>query len=433
MTALSEFVSVTLTIQDASISQVGFGTPAILGRTSAFSDLARTYSSTTAMLADGFTATDPEIAVATAIFSQQPHPPQLKFLRQTSTPTAQTIVLTVASVLNDTLYTVTINGTAFTFTSDSDATNLEIAAGLVAAINLGSEPVTATDNLDGTFDLVADVAGTLFTLAVDRTQLTQDDQTAAEDVVADLTAARGVDDDWYTLHMVSNATADIVAMAAHVQTLLKVLFVQSADDDIPADTASNLFETLALASYDRTVGMYTELPSQYIAAGWAGRCLPAVPGSINWAFKSIVGSTPIVVSDTERDNVFGNNGNLYRTFAGANVTFGGTTFSGRFISNRRTVDKLQVRIEEELFLTQISSDKIPFTDAGGTVIETAIRNVIQRMVNDGALTEDYTVTIPKVADISQANKAVRNFAGVEIVVQLAGAVNTITITGDVLI
>lgn len=62
----------------------------------------------------------------------------------------------IATVASSTLYTVTINGTGHDYTSDASATDLEIAAGLVAAITAGAEPVTATDNLDGTFKIDAD-------------------------------------------------------------------------------------------------------------------------------------------------------------------------------------------------------------------------------------------------------------------------------------
>lgn len=56
---------------------------------------------------------------------------------------------------NATTYTVTINGTAFPFTSDSDATVAEITWGLANVINAGAEPVIATDN--GTdLDIVGD-------------------------------------------------------------------------------------------------------------------------------------------------------------------------------------------------------------------------------------------------------------------------------------
>lgn len=76
-------------------------------------------------------------------------------------------VFSVGTVLDSQLYTVTINGTAFDYTSDGTATDLEIIAGLVAAITGGSEPVTVVDNLDGTARITADDGETAFTLALD--------------------------------------------------------------------------------------------------------------------------------------------------------------------------------------------------------------------------------------------------------------------------
>ena len=73
----------------------------------------------------------------------------------------------VTSVLNNTDYDVIINGITFTYTSDGDATAEEIAAGLVSQIQAGSEPVTATDNLDGTFAVDSDDYTIGFIMALD--------------------------------------------------------------------------------------------------------------------------------------------------------------------------------------------------------------------------------------------------------------------------
>jgi hypothetical protein len=48
------------------------------------------------------------------------------------------------TAVNSTLYTVTINGVAFSYTSDGSATTAEIAVGLAAAINAGTQPVVAS-------------------------------------------------------------------------------------------------------------------------------------------------------------------------------------------------------------------------------------------------------------------------------------------------
>lgn len=64
---------------------------------------------------------------------------------------ARELWFSVPIVLNSTLYSVTIQGTAYDYTSDIDATEAEIIAGLVAAVVAAADPdFTATDNLDGT-------------------------------------------------------------------------------------------------------------------------------------------------------------------------------------------------------------------------------------------------------------------------------------------
>lgn len=54
-------------------------------------------------------------------------------------------------------YTLTINGTPFSFTATVE-TQAQIVAALKALVDAGSEPVTFTDNLDGSFVLSSDDA-----------------------------------------------------------------------------------------------------------------------------------------------------------------------------------------------------------------------------------------------------------------------------------
>ena len=71
-----------------------------------------------------------------------------------STTVFNEITIQVITVVNNTAYSVTIDGVVFTYTSDASATNLEIAAGLVLSINTTGTGITATDNLNGTFKIV---------------------------------------------------------------------------------------------------------------------------------------------------------------------------------------------------------------------------------------------------------------------------------------
>lgn len=58
--------------------------------------------------------------------------------------TSRKLASVAITAANSDTYTLTINGTDFTFTADGSATTAEITAGLVALINAGSEPVLAS-------------------------------------------------------------------------------------------------------------------------------------------------------------------------------------------------------------------------------------------------------------------------------------------------
>lgn len=64
--------------------------------------------------------------------------------------------ISIAILQDSTLYSITINGTVFDFTSDASATAIEIMAGLKIDVDAGAEPVIFTDNLDGTATIQSD-------------------------------------------------------------------------------------------------------------------------------------------------------------------------------------------------------------------------------------------------------------------------------------
>lgn len=69
---------------------------------------------------------------------------------------AQILVITVTTVTDSFDYELLINGTLISYNSGIGATADTIAAGLVAAINLETEPVTANDLGSGVFDITTD-------------------------------------------------------------------------------------------------------------------------------------------------------------------------------------------------------------------------------------------------------------------------------------
>ncbi|MDA3807997.1 MAG: hypothetical protein PF440_08820 [Thiomicrorhabdus sp.] len=79
--------------------------------------------------------------------------------------TAQIEWIESITAVNAAVYTTTINAVAFSYTADATATAAEITAGIAAAVNAGTEPVTAVDNATYVA-LTADVAGVPFTVSI---------------------------------------------------------------------------------------------------------------------------------------------------------------------------------------------------------------------------------------------------------------------------
>ncbi len=87
----------------------------------------------------------------------------------------------------------------------------------------------------------------------------------------------------------------------------------------------------------------------------------------------------------------------------------------------------------------LNEPKIPYTDAGGGVLQSEIAQVLQQAVNFGMLgpllnVDDgsfWDIDVPKVADQSAASRAARDMPGIVVTAQLAGAIHSTTITVNV--
>lgn len=137
--AASDFVTVTITIDSVGPSEPGFGVLALLTHDAPWTDRQRYYSSTADAAADGFAATHPVYLALTRIFSQEIKPDLVAVVLVTPS-VRQAYEIGVYAVKDSTAYTVNVVGQgvtagAATYTSDASATNDEIVAGLVTALN----------------------------------------------------------------------------------------------------------------------------------------------------------------------------------------------------------------------------------------------------------------------------------------------------------
>ena len=436
-TKITDIIDVQITRETAKITRVGFGTGLIFGIHTSFAEEYREYTDIDGV-AEDFLVTDEEYLAAAKYFSQALKPEKV-IIGKRAANVAQSEIVTVDNIQNTTTYTVTINGTAFDFLSSGAATDDEITLGLTTAINLGSEPVTATDNVDGTLDLDADVEGEAFTVAVsdDGTGLGLSVANAIENVSVATELADFVQEnnDWYMLGLTRRATEaeqlqDIEQAAEFIEPRLKMYIAAIDQASMLTAVTTDIANVLKTLGYDRTAVLYSADQENYPEFAWMGGQLPKDAGSITWAFKDLVGIIPDDLTANEISNLESANANRFEAVAGGRTTFFGTVASGEYIDIIRGSDKLQTRIAERIFVDLLNTDKIPFTTQGIGVVEADIRAELDISIGENFLVDgSQVVTVPAIDDVSSADKALRFLDNVTFSAQLAGAIHKVEIRG----
>lgn len=427
--SLDSIVNVQITKGTKSVSQAGFGTAMVLGLHTRFAERIRFYESMADVIAD-FQTSDSEYKAANALFAQEKKPERIAIGRRTAA-VAQVITWT-PTVVNATLYTVTINGTAHSYTSDGSATDLEIVAGLLALINAGAQASKVTASGTTTLIVTSDAAGEAFTYSA-TSNLAAVVTFANHGVQEDIAAVIEESDDWYCLLLTSRTALDIRLAAASIEALRKIFLACSDEAGVLTSGTTDIAYVLKALTYARTAYLWSDDQANYPEAAWAGRLLPDDPGSETWKFKTLAGVTASVLTPSEVTNAEGKNANLYTEVGGVSITSEGIMVGGEFIDVTRFIDWVHARIQEGVYSRLVNLEKIPFTDAGVAVIEAEIRKVLLSGVRVGGIAPDpeFEVTAPLVADISTADKGTRTLPDVKFNFTLAGAIHAVEVNGIV--
>jgi len=426
--SIDSIVNVTILIQTGAVSRAGFGIPGILGTNKAFLGLTKEYTSQTDVLAD-FAATELEAIASNNVFSQSPQVIKLVMMRRA---TSDTSVVTITVAIDNTNYTITVNGTDFTFNSGGSATVITIAAGLVALIT--GVGITPTDNLDGTFDLDVDIALNPYTVKVGLNMSV--DYSTSDTVPNDIANAQQENDLWFGLTLTSRVEADVLAASGYIETQKKIFGTSSSDLNIinqavAIDTTSipAQFRSLSLA---RSFSFYSaNAATQYNEAALFGTILPLDPGSYTAKFKTLSGVFTDNLDSTQETNAFAKNANIYTEVGGKNITCNGQVAEGEFIDIIILADAINARITENVLSLLFKLPKVPFTDKGITAIQAEINEALTFFQGSGGIAIDppFIITVPLAADISAVDKANRTLNGVTFTATLTGAIHAVTIVG----
>lgn len=436
MAGIDQIVSVTIINATPRVSAQGFGIPLIVGYHNEFQDLVREYTSLSA-LAEDFPTDDPIYKAASACFSQNPSPERVIVGKRDLAGAEQQVVnITLNGAIKAVGYTYSFvfNGLDIEYTVQSLDTAADVIAGLNTAIGATALTVTTDITTPTTLKLTWNTAGEQMEIVLgDDNVLNYADATATDDLDDDLTAIFAVNQDWYAIISTTRSPAEQAEAAAWAQANDRIFLMASQNSDVKASGSGDVFSTLRTAGYTRTLPIWHHAAHQYPEAAWGGIQLPKNPGSSNWAYKDLAGvsTSNAYLTDSEKANIEGKNGNYFVETKGARITHNGKTSGGEWIDIVRGLDWLKARMQERIFAVMSTVEKIPFTDAGIKVVEAEIRAQLDEAVRRSVLVEGYTVSVPRASAVSSVDKAARLLPDLSFSATLAGAINNITIDGRV--
>lgn len=421
---LDDIIQITLSRESVAVATASFSIPLILAEFTNFAERTRTYNNITDVEVD-FDEGEPVHEMAEQLFGQSTVlgavPPSLVVGRKQIDNTVLT-----PSVANSAVYTVTVNGTAYSFTSDASATAAEITAGLEAAIT--ATGVTVTDNT-GTLTIAPTTPGDNWSVSTSA-NITKVDGPSTEAWTDALAAVEVENDTWYALFSPTQVLADQDELAEAIRARRKIYGISSSDTNALTTATTDIGAILSARSEGRTFGVWSATAAtEYPEAVWAGSQLAVTPGSNDWDFKRGVGATVSKLSPTQITNLKAKNWNYYIAKGGVNIFMNGNMFDGQPIDLTVGEDWLYARLQEQIYFRLINSLKVPMTNVGMTIIEGEIRSVLAQAEANGLIDSGWQVTAPDVLSIS-ANQRAQRIAGTFVFrARFAGSVRRVIIQG----
>ena len=253
---------------------------------------------------------------------------------------------------------------------------------------------------------------------------------------AALNAIANENNDWYGVVVDQAMVANFADVASWVETAKKFAIFWITDVNAYDSTKStDLASVLKLANRNRSAVVWHATPTggaDYPDAAWMGEGFPYEPGSSTWAYKTLNGVTPDTLLASQETALKGKNCNYYTTVGGVSITQEGKVASGEYIDIIIGTDWIEARLREAVYSALVNNRKIPYDDTGIAMIEGLVKGVLNEAASKGILQADsIAVTVPKYADIPQADKLARKLPDVKFSALYQGAIHSVTINGTI--
>lgn len=446
--SLDQLIQVNITQETSSVPQPSFAIPLIIGPTAPTSGVVNTYSSPPGLLANGYTTSSPEYIYALEMFEQALSPTQF-LVGQRQTAMAQVDTFEVNTVTSAHQYKFTLNGNVISYTALSADSFSQIIVGLnadIATVFPSNPPVTGVISGSGgttTLTLTSVVEGAPVLYSAIDALLTHVSLTPNYGIQDDIGAIISISNQWYGMCITQGTDSDVEQAAALIETLKKIYIGITDSSSVPTSSSTDVASILKSKAYTRTGLIYTATGniSEGKDAAWLGGQLPAVPGSNNWAFKTLVGCTPDTLSQNAQAVLIGNpvaavagkNVNIYQTVGGVNITQMGTMAGGQYIDITVGIDWLVSTIQSNIYTYLVQNPKIPYTDIGVGIFISAVTAAIDQGATNGFIdgNSPISVTAPSVLTVPASQRANRISPTISFSCRLAGANNAVVVSGTI--
>lgn len=235
---------------------------------------------------------------------------------------------------------------------------------------------------------------------------------------------------------VDDHTAAIVTplvAAAEAAYRMVVLSSQEAGILVPA-TTTDIGSVLQDAAYDHVITLYSASADTSFAEGGVVGAMAAIPAGVSTLEdKTLVGVTVDNLNATQISALEAKNVAYYTEIAGVNSVFNSKVASGQYFDTIVFSDWLRARIGEAVYgLMKRRSDaglKVSYDETGKALVRSAIFEVIQQGLNNGAISNDIRpiVRIPTNEEILEADRAARVLPDVVVEVLYSNAVHKVNV------
>lgn len=281
------------------------------------------------------------------------------------------------------------------------------------------------------------------------------DGTGVETAVQAVTACRLKNTDWYACYVCGAVSAEIVLVAAYVETATpsSAQFYDTDDADVLAGTAGNVMLLLKTALYSKTIGQYSTIP--YAAVAIMGYAMGANTGLINssftLAYKREVGVAPEVLTSAQVTAIKAQNGNVYINRGNTyNLFEQGVMANGVHFDEVIGLDMLSNGIQIAVMNLLSGVSKVPQTEGGVALIVSAINGPCQDAKDQGfispgiwnaapilslntgdTLSQGYLILSETIDSQSTSDRSARKSPPIYVCTKLAGAIEHVTIQVNV--